>query len=95
MAIRPWLRSFAPALALTACTSTTSPVDVEGAALDVLADLACFREVVALVTKVHPTSAQTVRNKIETGQPLDPMERQLLLEGIDRLRAAGKCLAKS
>jgi hypothetical protein len=67
---------------------------MQGAALDVLADLACFREVVALVTRVHPTSAQTIRDKIEAGQALDQMERQLLLEGIDRLRAAGHCLAK-
>lgn len=85
-----------PSLVLAACTSagTVSPVDAQAAALDVLQDLNCFREVVALVTRVHPTSAQTIRDKIESGQALEPVERQLLLEGIDRLRSAGTCLAK-
>lgn len=80
---------------MTACTSaSTSPVDANGVALDVLSDVACLRDVVTMISRVHPINAQVIRDKIAAGLPLDSIERQVLLEGIDRLRAAGKCLAK-
>ena len=69
-------------------TQTASPQDVLGE----LGELACFRDVVALMARVHPNAAQCVRDKIAKGEPFTDLERQLLLEGIDRLRAAGKCL---
>lgn len=47
-----------------------------------------------MISRVHPINAQVIRDKIAAGLPLDSIERQVLLEGIDRLRAAGKCLAK-
>lgn len=83
------------ALALTACDRpSTAPIDVQSAALDVLADLACLRDVVDLLARVAPNGSQSIRDKLASGSPLEPAERELALETIDRLRAAGQCLAK-
>lgn len=75
-------------LALCACSSnaqTTSPDDV-------LKGLSCFQSVIALIASVRPGDADAICVKIERGDVLSDLERQLLLEGVQRLRAAGKCL---
>lgn len=86
--MRPFIAS---TLLVCACGSTphhtASPEDI-------LSSVGCLQSLIALISKVHPSNAEILRQKIETGQALDGLERQLILEGIDRLRAAGQCLAK-